>query len=199
MRVLVVAEDAEVRAARARDLERVGHEVIAADGAHLTARVRAAAPDALVVVAPASTSALRLLLGRARAAAEVEVPAVVLLDGGSLWLLLAGSSRTLRAATGTAVFERVGRRLAGPAGEVSLTPSEAAVLAHLAAQPGAFVSMAQLAHTLWGEASTDRYARGAIRTHIHTLRGKLAAAGVPDAIESRSAVGYRIAAGAVGI
>lgn len=87
MRVLVVAEDAEVRAARARDLERAGHETCAAsDAAYVAARVRAERPDALLVVAPGATSAIRQLLSRARSAAEASVPALLLLDGGLVWL-----------------------------------------------------------------------------------------------------------------
>lgn len=223
MRALVIAEDAEVRAALARDLERAGHEVCGtSDAAHVTARVRASRPEALVLVAPGSTSALRLLLSRARATAETPLPAVLLLDGGSLWLRaslpedlapavalamleaggapIAGALATLLAGApppggeriGALTFERASHRLVAPDGAVPLTPSETAVLSLLAGAPGAFVSTVELARALCGDALTDRHARGAIRSHVHTLRGKLAAAGFTGAVESMSGVGYRL-------
>ena len=113
MRALVIAEDAEVRAALARGLERAGYEASGtSDAAHVTARVRAARPEALVLVAPASTSALRLLLSRARAAAETPLPAVLLLDGGSLWLRTA-LPEDLAPAAALAMLEADGARIAG--------------------------------------------------------------------------------------
>lgn len=66
------------------------------------------------------------------------------------------------------------------------------MLTLLAAAPGAFVPTAELARALWGDALADRYARGALRSHVHTLRGKLAAAGFGGVVESRSGIGYRI-------
>lgn len=227
MRVLVVADDPEVRALRSRDLERAGHEVSASDGTHATARARATRPDVLLLAEAGATSAVRLLLARARAAAERALPALLLFDDTSPWLraalpddfapagvlpaveadalgidaalrmLVTGQPVGGRTSIGAVVFDRAGRRLEGPAADVSLTPSEAAVLALLVARPGEFVSVAAIARALWGDALTDRYARGAIRSHVHTLRGKLVSAGLPDAIESKSAVWYRLVTEAV--
>lgn len=223
MRVLVIADDTSEQATRLRDLERAGVEACgAADAAHATARVRATRPEALLIVAPAETSALRLLLSRVRAAAEVPLPALVLLEESSVWLrtalpddlapasvlsareadgariaaaldaLAAGVPQIGTIALGAVTFTRSRHGLAGPGGEAALTPSEAAVLTLLATQPGAFVSAAEFARALWGEPLTDRHARGAIRSHVHTLRGKLTTAGFDGGVEARSGVGYRI-------
>jgi len=224
--VLVVAEEAGDATALARELERAGHEPCgASDGAHVAARVRSTRAEALLVAAPGSTSALRLLLLRAREAAEAPLPAVLLLDGGSVWLrtalpqdlapatalpageagaarlagalaaLVAGDPGPEQVSIGGVAFERAGHRLAGPGGCSSLTPSEAAVLSLFVAAPGAFTSTAELARALWGQVLTDRHARGAIRSHVHTLRGKLAAAGFAGVVESRAGVGYRLVEG----
>ena len=228
MRVLVIADDAEVRAACAGHLDRAGHEVSAtSEAARATERVRSTRPEALLVVASGATSALRLLLGRLRDAAEAPLPALLLLDAASLWLraplpadlapavaiaardadapritaalaaLLDGAPRVTSTALGGVTFERVRRRLiagnaSGAPAEVGLTPSEAAVLGLLVAQPGAFVAAGDIAHALWGTPLADRYARGAIQTHVHTLRGKLGAAGFLGAVESKTGVGYRL-------
>lgn len=223
VRVLVVADDAEVRATRARDLELGGHEVCGtSDGAHLAARVRAGRPEALLVVAPGSTSELRMLLSRARDAAEAALPALLLFPNDSLWLhaalpndlapavalatsatdassigealtaLLAGAPRTRSVRIGEVVFDGARRQLIGPAAGVSLTPSESAVLSLLVARPGEFVAMSVLARALWGDPLTDRHAQGAIRSHVHTLRGKLREAGFAGSVESRLGAGYRL-------
>lgn len=220
MRVLLIVPEPEAGADVARDLERAGHEVAIADVAHAVARVRAMAPRALVVRGPIATGDLRLLLARARSAAEAALPALLLLGDDSPWLRAplpddlapaaalavdSGPAAIARALEemdgdrparggriGEAMIEYASRRLSGPSGEAWLTPSEAAVLAALAREPGAFASTLDLARALWGEAVTDRHARGAIRSHIHTLRGKLVAAGVAATVEARSGVGYRL-------
>jgi DNA-binding response OmpR family regulator len=226
VRVLVIAGDAEDRAGYSAALERAGGEVCGACAPpQATAQVRATQPDALLVVGPGwTTTALRLLLTRAREAAEAALPVVVILDGASVWLraalpddlapaaavawpaeaatiqrafasLAAGQPPSHRGGIGEVTVEYASRRLGGPAGEVWLTPSEAAVLAALHARPEAFVPTVDLARALWGELLTDRHARGAIRSHVHTLRGKLRAAGFTGAVESKPGVGYRLSAG----
>ncbi len=228
MRVLVVADDAEVRATLAGHLDRAGHEVCgASEPAGATERVRSTRPEALVVASSGATSAMRLLLGRLRDAAEAPLPALLLLDAASLWLraplpadlapavgiaardadapriatalagVLASAPHVTSTALGGVTFERTRRRLiagdaSGASTEVGLTPSEAAVLGLLVAAPGAFVAAGDIAHALWGTPLADRYARGAIRTHVHTLRGKLDAAGFLGGVESKTGVGYRL-------
>ncbi len=46
---------------------------------------------------------------------------------------------------------------------------------------------------LWGETATsDHHARAAIRTHVRTLRRKLATAGLAGALVTLPRIGYRI-------
>ena len=223
MRVLVIADHAEQRAARARDVDRAGHEACGLSRRlEVTARVRATRPDVLLIELAVSTSDLRALLMRARGAAEAALSAVVMLEAGSVWLhaalpddlapavgleasadardlgrafdaLAAGQAEDGR--VGEATVEYRTRRLVGPGGEAWLTPSEAAVFALLAATPGAFVEPEAVARALWGRPIADRHALGAIRSHLYTLRRKLRAAGLLGTVESRTGVGYRMVLG----
>jgi DNA-binding response OmpR family regulator len=49
-----------------------------------------------------------------------------------------------------------------------------------------------VARALWGTPLVDRHVRGAIRSHLHTLRAKLRAAGLDGTVESKPGVGYRL-------
>ena len=89
-------------------------------------------------------------------------------------------------------FDRVGGEIHGPAGGVALTPSEGVILGALLEAPGDVVTLATLAHVLWGSAVVDGYARGAIRSHIHTLRAKLRSAGLDGAVATLRGFGYRL-------
>src|SRR5687768_7888335 len=85
MRALLVADDPEVRALHAAALQRAGHEVCAAsDAASVTARVRAARPELLVLAGAGAP--LRRTLERARGSAEAPLPALLLLPATSAWL-----------------------------------------------------------------------------------------------------------------
>ncbi|MSQ30928.1 MAG: helix-turn-helix domain-containing protein [Dehalococcoidia bacterium] len=57
---------------------------------------------------------------------------------------------------------------------------------------GASASIAAIAEALWGAAVDDRAARAAVRAHVVTLRRKLAAVGLPEAIEVQRGTGYRL-------
>ncbi len=221
--MLVVAEDSEVRAAWLRDLDRAGYEGgSGSDRAHVSRQVREMQAEALLVVAAGSTSELRLLLARARAAAEAPLPAVVLVDDGSLWLraalpedlgpavalpgrpldasrviaaieaLVAGRSDAEDGMLGGVSFALREHRLLGPDAEADLTPSETGVLSLLAARPGAYMPVEALSQALWGAPLTDSHARGALRSHVYTLRRKLRTAGFAGVVESRTGVGYRL-------
>jgi DNA-binding response OmpR family regulator len=45
---------------------------------------------------------------------------------------------------------------------------------------------------LWATPILDRHMRGAIRSHVHTLRGKLSTAGFAGSVESKTGEGYRL-------
>lgn len=109
--------------------------------------------------------------------------------------LLAGDGRDGVAVEITAaglVLDPVERRLEGPAGDVFLTPSESTLLATLLRRPSEVVRVEEVAAALWGRPLRDAHARAAIRTHLHTLRRKLAVAGAPAAVRSVPGVGYRL-------
>lgn len=112
--------------------------------------------------------------------------------------LLAGRGRdgvavSIRAAGLT--LDPIARRLEGPAGDVFLTPSESTLLATLLRRPSEVVRVEEVAVALWGRPLGDTHARAAVRTHLHTLRRKLAVAGAPGAVRSILGVGYRLDAG----
>jgi len=112
------------------------------------------------------TKSLRQLIERARHAAEQPLPVPFSFDGP-------------------------GRELGGPDRSVHLTRSEAAIFGMLLQGEGP-VPHERLAQELWGDAPVDRYGQAAFRSHIHTLRGKLRAVGLGEAIASVPGVGYRL-------
>ncbi len=87
MRVLVVAEDAQRRESLARSVEAAGQDVGgSSDGRDVMQAVRRDRPEALLIDYGEGTAALRMLLERARAAAETPLPALLLLPEHSVWL-----------------------------------------------------------------------------------------------------------------
>ena len=161
MRILVVANDAGARAQRAAEVARAGREACAASTvAGLTAQVRAARPDVLLLVTAGGGEA-RLAVKRARAAAERPLP-VLLLPATSTWPR-AGVPEDLRPAAALVASEADGpairdalaalaswrielartyragplmfaprqRLVEGSCGRASLTASEGALLAAL--------------------------------------------------------------------
>jgi two-component system KDP operon response regulator KdpE len=72
---------------------------------------------------------------------------------------------------------------------VSLTPTEFDLLKKLAETPG-FITTADLLAEVWGPAyqTEQEY----VRAYVRRIRSKLESIGLPDAIESRPGVGYRL-------
>ena len=103
-----------------------------------------------------------------------------------------------RARVGSLSFDPSRRDVSGPDGSAHLTPSEAAVLGVLVREEGGVVPHGRLAQELWGTAVVDRHSRAAIRSHVHTLRGKLRAVGLGSAVASLPGVGYRLVIEAAG-
>ncbi len=90
-------------------------------------------------------------------------------------------------------FEPQGREVSGPDGVARLTRSEAAIFGLLVHGDGDVVPHDRLAQELWSVAVADRHSRAAIRSHVHTLRGKLRSVGLDGAVASLPGVGYRLA------
>ena len=185
-------------------------------------RLRALRPSILVLIAPPSLDEARATIERCRAAAESVLPALLVLPSSSPWLrtplpddlqpasaldtstatpadlaraarLLVGDElATTALAVGGVALDPLERRLRGPAGDAFLTPSEAALLTALLEHPHEVVRAEEVARLLWGTPVGDAHARAAIRTHLHTLRGKLASVGAGDAVRSVTGVGYRL-------
>ncbi len=87
MRVLVVADDTRRRDGAGDAVQRAGHELCGSCGiADVTAAVRRASPDLLVVEVSGDGGALRRLVQRAREAAERPVPVLFMLPRSSSWL-----------------------------------------------------------------------------------------------------------------
>lgn len=184
-------------------------------------RLRATRPSMLVLLEPWSSDEARDTIERCRAAAESALP-VILVLWSSPWLhtplpldfapasvldaskataadlvraarLLSGDEMAPdRLVAGTLTLDPAERRLRGPAGDAFLTPSEAILLSALLGHPREVVRVEEVARALWGTPVGDAHARAAIRTHLHTLRRKLASVGARDAIRSVSGVGYRL-------
>lgn len=83
MRVLVAALDAYTREALVRA---TGGDAVATGIEYLPNAVRSLQPDVLILDAGGDTEATRVALERGRAAAEMQLPAVLLLSANSLWL-----------------------------------------------------------------------------------------------------------------
>jgi DNA-binding response OmpR family regulator len=87
---------------------------------------------------------------------------------------------------GDVVIDQVERRVRRAGVEVHLTPTEFALLAHLAARPRAVLAREQLLGEMWGwaDASTTR----TVDSHIKALRRKLG----PELIRTVHGVGYAL-------
>lgn len=218
MRVLVAAPDAFTREAL---LRAAGADAVSTGIDYLPNAVRTLRPDALLLDAGGETEATRAALERGRHAAEVQIPAVLLLSPNSLWLrgalptsllpcvvvartvqrpMVAAALARLAGQPGDAGEEssdltwvRDRRELHGPLGSVSLTASETAIFEAVLEANGGVVSSERLASALWGgQPVVDTLNRAAIRSHVYTLRKKLRTAGLDDALVSLTGSGYRL-------
>jgi hypothetical protein len=83
---LIVSAETDLRATAAAAAERGGVRVLTSTPGELAAMVRRARPDLLVLDVSGETAAIRRSLSRGRAAAEGQLPAVVVLPDSSVWL-----------------------------------------------------------------------------------------------------------------
>ncbi|MEZ4501173.1 MAG: winged helix-turn-helix domain-containing protein [Dehalococcoidia bacterium] len=172
--------------------------------------------------APLDISAIRALVGRLRGAAESPLPAVLLLEDDSVWLRarpaadlspitalpsdaptrsvhdaldrLEGADGPLEARSSAVCrLDAVRREVSGPGGAVALTPSELTVAWALATAGGGLVGYDALSRALW-DVPADVSTRAALRTHLHTLRGKLRRVSPTLEVENRPGLGYRLGA-----
>lgn len=216
--MLIAAADAYTREALVRA---TGGDAVATGIEYLPNAVRSLQPDVLILDAGGDTEATRVALERGRAAAEMQLPAVLLLSANSLWLrgalpasllpcvviartverhairsaLSRLSGQSPGAGEGGEEFQwlRDRRELTGPGGTAHLTASEAAVFEAVLEANGGVVSAERIASALWGGPTiVDTLSRAAIRSHVYTLRKKLRAAGLDHALVSLSGAGYRL-------
>lgn len=224
MRALIVSEHADRREALARELRRAGHDIsgtTTADGVMEETRRANGGPDIFVIDLGEDASTLRLLIDRARDAAEdPERLVLVMLPEYSSWLRgslppdlqsVIAVSATTRPAEAVAMafaqargegvedvpsaplsYDEERREASGRGGTVRLTPSESAILVALIREGHGAVTHDRIALRLWGSAFADRYGRASIRSHMHTLRRKLSSIGLADAVISVPGVGYRL-------
>ncbi len=74
---------------------------------------------------------------------------------------------------------------------IDLTPTEYRLLLHFARNPSVIFNVEELLDKLWSH--DELPGKEAIKTHVKTLRKKLAAAGLPkDLIETVYGFGYRL-------
>lgn len=221
-RVLVLADSEASAAGYERLLTAAGHEPWAAVGAtRAAALVAECAPAVALVALDAPSSELRAVVGRLRMGAHDLLPVVLALPDAAWWLRVPPSPgfesvavvrrSGLTAAAFDAAAERLGvsvtsrearvplavdgarRRLSGPAGAVRLTPIEGALARALLAEPGEVVSTSALCGALWAGEPLDEHRIVALRTHVYSLRRKLAAVGAEDALVTEPGRGYRLA------
>ena len=137
-------------------------------------------------------SALPVELMPARALPASDADGQSLRQALSALVALDGPRAPSSSAGGTLQLDQQERLVAGPEGSARLTGSETRLLAMLLEGGGAVVTAERLAGGLWGRPEVDRYVRGAIRSHTHTLRRKLRTTGLGEAIVSLPGVGYRL-------
>lgn len=219
MRILVVAEGAADRRVLSAAGESLGHELAAAIQPRDAVRtVPLVAADLALLAAPGEAAAAALL-ERLRGAAERPLAAIEVLPAGSARLRLApGEEGVVAIARGdleTRLGDAVARLEAQVHGRarprrlrlrldaeralltangrsVHLTRSECALVGELLARHGEVVAAPDLAAAVWRGRRRPTRVRTALRTHVYTLRSKLAEV-APDArIENDVNVGYRL-------
>ncbi len=221
-RIAVLAQSGHDAAALAGMLAGLGHEVATSTApAAAPALVREQRPAAALISSDARSPELRALAGRVRDAAEGPLPLIFALPESAWWLRAppgvelgplalvrrAGLTATdlavalqriaisaaVPAGSPTVAMDTAWRHLEGPAGAARLTPAEGALLALLLASAGQVVGFEALCAAVWGAGEHDAARATALRTHIHTLRGKLRQVGAGEALATEPGRGYRFA------
>jgi two-component system OmpR family response regulator len=219
MKVLVADDDPQVREVIVLALERAGFSAItAADGQAALRNARREAPDLLVldIGLPEidglevcrrlrAETALPILFLTAR---DDEVDRVIGLEiGADDYLTKPFSPRELiarikailrRGRNGAPAPRRHGALIVDPArhfcavkgAPVALTPTEMALLARLIERPEHVTSRAQLLEALYS--GNIHVSDRTLDSHLRNLRGKLARAGCPEAVETVHGVGLRM-------
>ena len=136
---------------------------------------------------------LPALLLPARALASSDAPEGALRSALAAIAEGSGAGPPAMLRLGALRLDRQGRAVSGPEGEARLTASESALLGAILAGGGAVVRAEQIAEALRGRPVVDTHSRAAIRSHVHTLRRKLAAVGLGEVVLSLPGVGYRAA------
>lgn len=219
MRILVLAATAADRRLLSEAVEALGHELAAAVGPPDAARIAPFVAADLAILAAPSEAAAGALLERLRGAIERPLAAVEVLPAGSARLRLAPredgvvaiARRDLATGLGDALTRlepfvhgrarprRVRLRLDAERAlltangrSVHLTRSECAIAGELLAQPGEVVAAPDLASAVWRARERPTRVRTALRTHVYTLRSKLAMVAPEARIENVVNVGYRL-------
>jgi two-component system KDP operon response regulator KdpE len=217
VRILVVAATPADRLAIGAAVEALGYDFRAAVAADASAAAtRRFAPDLVLLDAP-SEAVADALLERVRGAAERPLAAVLLLPERSPRLRLAARADGVAVlprgeldgvgsaiATHDYVHGRARPRhvrlrldadialLSANGESVHLTRSESALAEVLLAKPGEVVTSADLATAVWRGRERPLRVGTALRTHIYTLRAKLADIAPEARIENVVSVGYRL-------
>ena len=92
--------------------------------------------------------------------------------------------------TGTLTLDPKSMRVRFDGNEVKLPPKCLRILELLMRDPGRVVSRDEIERLVWGE---PQETSDTLRSHLHTLRRTLTAAGGHDPIETLHGIGYRIA------
>jgi DNA-binding response OmpR family regulator len=99
------------------------------------------------------------------------------------------SPRLLEAGTLTLDPKTMSVRFAGK--EVKLPPKCLRILELLIREPGRVISRDEIERLVWGESQETS---DTLRSHLHTLRRALTAAGGYDPVETLHGIGYRLRA-----
>lgn len=221
-RIAVLGHTARDVEALSALLASLGHEVSAsAELASAAALVREQRPAVAVISSEARSPELGALARRLRDAAEAPLPLVFALPESAWWLRVSpglelaplalvrragltavelatalqrlGVGSAVPPSTSAVAIDAARRRLEGPAGAVRLTPAEGALAALLLASAGQILDLEALCTAVWGVGAYDLARESALRTHVHTLRGKLRQVGAGEALVTEPGRGYRFA------
>ena len=182
------ALDDELSGARA-DIYLVDIELPGEDGLSLSRRLRAAEPDAGLILLSARTGVSARVEGYLSGAdAYLATP----VSTAELDAVIGSVARRLRPSVREALLLRVrAQRLTGPRGEVAMSPSETTLLRALARAPGRTLESWQLIEQLGRPGQS--YRKSNLEVHMVRLRRKLDEAGAGRAcLIGVRGVGYRL-------